>query len=210
MFKYIMAVTAGVNSLNMNTGISDEIMGVLFSTIITGIITIIGFVITYFSMKNNFKNELHKQNNIIKVEKLSDLSDKFLKAIRECSNALADESLSDDDHGNLKVDKNFFDQYDAAVADLILYGTDEMINVMYFATRMESSIASKKHRLILIIATLMLIFTMLRREFTDAMTNPENYFMIIIGNYVGYGDLYKKYNNEIVAGLELNKEYMIT
>lgn len=209
MFQYIVYVIDKVSRLSMETGITDELIGNLFPPIFTGIITIIGFAVTYFSMKKSFKDELQKQNNEVKVEKLSDLSDKFLRAIRVCSKALSDKSLSDDDTGNIKVGKKFFEQYDAAVADLILYGTDEMISVMYFATKMESSIDSKKHRLVLIITALMLIFAMIRHEFTDAMTSPENYFIIILSNYVGYFDLFKKYNNEIVTGLKLNKKYLI-
>lgn len=41
---------------------SDELKGAIITAIVTGIISIIGFVVTYNSMKKNFKNELEKEN----------------------------------------------------------------------------------------------------------------------------------------------------
>ena len=37
---------------------SDELKGAIITAIVTGIISIIGFVVIYNSMKKNFKNEL--------------------------------------------------------------------------------------------------------------------------------------------------------
>ena len=210
MLIYIMALTAETNSLNIETGISDNLIGVLISTIITGIITIIGFAVTYFSMRRNFKNELQKQHKEVIVEKLSDSSDKFVKAIRICSNALSDNTLSVDDNGKVNIDPNLFDQFDAAVAELILYGTDDMINVMYYASKKGSSILPLKHRLVLVISAFLLVFAMIRHEFTGVLTNPDNYFMIVISSYEEYFDLFKEYTNEIVTELKLNEGYMIS
>ena len=40
---------------------SDELKGAIITAIVTGIISIIGFVVIYNSMKKNFKNELEKE-----------------------------------------------------------------------------------------------------------------------------------------------------
>ena len=40
---------------------SDELKGAINTAIVTGIISIIGFVVIYNSMKKNFKNELEKE-----------------------------------------------------------------------------------------------------------------------------------------------------
>ena len=40
---------------------SDELKGAIITAIVTGIISIIGFVVIYKSMKKNFKNELEKE-----------------------------------------------------------------------------------------------------------------------------------------------------
>lgn len=46
---------------------SDELKGAIITAIVTGIISIIGFVVTYNSMKKNFKNELEKEKTSITV-----------------------------------------------------------------------------------------------------------------------------------------------
>ena len=43
---------------------SDELKGAIITAIVTGIISIIGFVVIYNSMKKNFKNELEKEKTV--------------------------------------------------------------------------------------------------------------------------------------------------
>ena len=50
---------------------SDELKGAIITAIVTGIISIIGFVVTYNSMKKNFKNELEKEKTSVHIEKMS-------------------------------------------------------------------------------------------------------------------------------------------
>lgn len=45
--------------------------GAIITAIVTGIISIIGFVVTYNSMKKNFKNELEKEKTSVHIEKMS-------------------------------------------------------------------------------------------------------------------------------------------
>lgn len=49
----------------------DELKGAIITAIVTGIISIIGFVVTYNSMKKNFKNELEKEKTSVHIEKMS-------------------------------------------------------------------------------------------------------------------------------------------
>ncbi len=48
---------------------SDELKGAIITAIVTGIISIIGFVVTYNSMKKNFKNELEKKRLVFILKK---------------------------------------------------------------------------------------------------------------------------------------------
>lgn len=40
---------------------SDELLGVIITAVVTSIISIIGFIVTYKSMKRNFREELEKE-----------------------------------------------------------------------------------------------------------------------------------------------------
>ncbi|MBQ8627353.1 MAG: hypothetical protein IJ419_14505, partial [Agathobacter sp.] len=55
------------------SGISDELMGAIITALVTGIISIIGFIVTNVSMRSSFKNELIKQRDSIALEKMSTL-----------------------------------------------------------------------------------------------------------------------------------------
>ena len=68
------------------SGMSDDLKGAIITALVTGIISIIGFVITNMSMRKNFKNELIKQRDSIALEKMStipfevlDLMDRMIK-----------------------------------------------------------------------------------------------------------------------------------
>ncbi len=66
---------------------SDDLKGAIITAVVTGFISIIGFIVTNLSMRKNFKNELIKQRDSIALEKMStmpfevlDLMDRMIKA----------------------------------------------------------------------------------------------------------------------------------
>ena len=66
---------------------SDDLKGAIITAVVTGFISIIGFIVTNLSMRKNFKNELIKQRDSIALEKMStmpfevlDLRDRMIKA----------------------------------------------------------------------------------------------------------------------------------
>ena len=58
---------------------SEELVGVIITSVVTSIISIIGFVVTYKSMKRNFKEELEKEKTSIHIEKMSSIPYKILE-----------------------------------------------------------------------------------------------------------------------------------
>ena len=50
---------------------SDDLKGAIITAVVTGFISIIGFIVTNLSMRKNFKNELIKQRDSIALEKMS-------------------------------------------------------------------------------------------------------------------------------------------
>ena len=66
---------------------SDDLKGAIITAIVTGIISIIGFIVTNLSMRKNFKNELMQQRDSLALEKMAtmpfrvlDLMDRMTKA----------------------------------------------------------------------------------------------------------------------------------
>lgn len=67
------------NAASTNTfSISDELLGVLITAGIPALISIIGFIVTYSSMKKSFKNELSHERDSVALEKMAELPLKVL------------------------------------------------------------------------------------------------------------------------------------
>ena len=52
-------------------GMSDDLIGVIITAVVTSIISIIGFVVTNASMRKSFKNELMRQRDSVALEKMA-------------------------------------------------------------------------------------------------------------------------------------------
>lgn len=52
MMSFLWEQIAQINNM------SDDLKGAVITAIVTGTISIVGFIVTYNSMKKNFKNEL--------------------------------------------------------------------------------------------------------------------------------------------------------
>lgn len=208
MYFITIATTAGTSNV---LGMSDDLKGVIFSTIVTGFITVLGFVITYLSMKRNFKNELQKQNKAIVANKLSKLYSDIFKFLKEFSGGI---QIIDDkeeydkfmDHC-LKVFKKF---NNGLLYDLLFYATEDIINVLYIIQRtFDETECDDITRLITLISGMLIILTMLRYELTGTIVNPEKFYYLFIDEGKNCVEIYKKCSNAIVQELKLNKKYRI-
>ena len=66
---------------------SEELVGVIITSVVTSIISIIGFVVTYKSMKRNFKEELEKEKTSIHIEKMSSIPYEILELMDSIINS---------------------------------------------------------------------------------------------------------------------------
>lgn len=69
--RYIGLLSMTANLANESNGMSDDLKGAIITALVTGMISIIGFIVTNASMKKNFKNELKWQRDSIALEKMS-------------------------------------------------------------------------------------------------------------------------------------------
>lgn len=92
--KYMCALSAAVNLMNEEVSMSDDLKGAIITALVTGIISIVGFVVTNISMKKSFKNELKRQRDNIALEKMSTMPYEVL--------VLMDEMM---ESGKIKDDK---------------------------------------------------------------------------------------------------------
>lgn len=66
---------------------SDDLKGAIITAIVTGVISIIGFIVTNMSMRRNFKNELIQQRDSLALEKMATMPFKVLDMMDRMINA---------------------------------------------------------------------------------------------------------------------------
>lgn len=66
---YVCMLSAAVNLVNEKTTMSDDLKGAIITALVTGMISIVGFIVTTTSMKKSFKNELKRQRDNVVLEK---------------------------------------------------------------------------------------------------------------------------------------------
>ncbi len=69
--KYMCMLSATANLANKQIVMSDDLKGAIITALVTGIISIVGFIVTNTSMKKSFKNELKQQRDNIALEKMT-------------------------------------------------------------------------------------------------------------------------------------------
>lgn len=98
---------------------SDDLKGAIITAVVTGFISIIGFIVTNLSMRKNFKNELIKQRDSIALEKMStmpfevlDLMDRMIKA------------------NNGRIGKTELDSFKKMMNSIYSYGSERAISLV--------------------------------------------------------------------------------
>ena len=104
-----------VNSASEKATMSDDLKGAVITALVTGIISIIGFVITNHSMKKNFENELKRQRDNIALEKMATMPYEVLQLMDKMM------ELEDIDNDNQKQ----------VTLDMILKRFKEIMNTIY-------------------------------------------------------------------------------
>nr|DAQ58762.1 MAG TPA: hypothetical protein [Caudoviricetes sp.] len=181
-------------------GVSDDLMGAIITALVTGIISIIGFIVTNMSMRKNFKNELMKQRDSIALEKMAtipyevlDLMDRMIGA-KSGKNAQAE-------LGNFKKIMN----------EIYSYGSEKAISLV--ALMQKENYASNgdvtrmdKFR---VMSSYVLLATQIKFDVTGTYVNPEFWFTMRITDYEMNKEEIKEANNKLVKELKLSDKMKI-
>lgn len=187
--------------LSANTqSMSDDLKGAIITALVTGIISIIGFIITNMSMRKNFKNELIKQRDSIALEKMStmpyevlDLMDRMIKAKQSWN------------------EKSELNNFKKMMNEIYSYGSEKAISLValmqnenYAANRDISKM--DKFR---VMSSYVLLATQIKFDVTGTYVNPEFWFRMRITDYEKNRNEIKVANNKLVRELDLDKKLNI-
>lgn len=179
---------------------TGENIAVILAACIPAVVTIIGFVVTYFLNKRNFKEEVKKAKVDATLEKISDLPYKIL--------ALMNSILQKDKPRNHEqTNLNLFQE---VISLTFAYGSKEAI--MIVSGMQEANYLSKtdpeKINTYDIIAYYVLLACQVKYDLTGIEINPEYWYRIKINDYKTIKENLDAATNRIVSELQL-KDFLL-
>lgn len=205
-----------LNFLNSNLGQT------VISTGIPALVTIIGFVVTYFAMRRNVREEVKKQKNNIALEKMATVPYDVMQlyahmvapvAVENTIKALELKGKDANEYRN-KVDRdknNTIIEMKELFNTIYAYGSENAIRILAtmqkhnYANSLEEKDGEAKNMLL---AYYILLATQIRYDVTGEIINPLSWYEINITDFEKHKEEYKKYNNSVVNRLGLNKKML--
>ncbi len=187
--------------------VSDEIKGALITTLITGIISIVGFIITYASMKKSFTNELKKQRDSVALEKMATMPFDVLTLLDEIINSA--KTNTNGVNCSMNTTLNHFTEI---MNKIYSYGSQDAITIVAtiqkenYATR-ENTNQFDQYRMI---SLFILLANQIKYDVTEIAVCPKLWFEMRMTDYTTNKAQFINANNIIVQELKLNKKFLIT
>lgn len=165
-----------------------------FDTLITVLVTILGFVITYIMTKKNFKDE-------IKKDKIS-LSTDAIKTLPYDICQMMDQMTK---KKNISVE-----QYGAILSKVLAYGSRDAVKIVIKMQRLaynaDNMSDSERYT---ILGAYSLLITQLKFDLTSEIISPESWFQLRINDYNKIEKEMKDIINHLVEELSLSKEFTV-
>lgn len=205
--RYIGLLSMTVNLANESNSMSDDLKGAIITALVTGMISIIGFIVTNASMKKNFKTELKRQRDSIALEKMSTMPYEVL--------VLMDEMIESGKIKNESQQKKMMEQNSQHFKDIMntiySYGSEKSIKIVSlmqkenYAANGETT-ALDQYRMM---SLYVLLATQIKHDVTEISVSPELWFQMRLTDYETNKERFMKANNKLVDELKLEEEFKI-
>lgn len=161
------------------------------------VITIVGFVVSYFAIRTTFKNDVRKIQKEKIYSKIEDLPYEFLKIMQNIFDS------KDDQEKMLVATKKLFDlEY-----KIVAYGSKDAIKICCYIQ--ERSFSSDIIDPFETMAAFGLLISQLKKDLTDEIMLPDVFYRITIKDYAKCGSRVVNFSNDIVDKIELDEGFRI-
>lgn len=193
-YMYLLNSTANIT--NGTNVMSDELIGAIITTFVTGIISIIGFIITNVSLKKSFKNELKRQRDSIALDKMSTMPYEVL--------ILMDELLENPKNPSFK-------HFKEVMNTIYSYGSEKAIKIVSLMQKENYAANRNVNQLDMfrVMASYVLLATQIKYDVTEISVSPELWFQMRISDYELNKSKFKDTTNQLVDELDLISEFKI-
>lgn len=187
-----------IESTSLLTG---ENIAVILAACIPAVVTIIGFVVTYFLNKRNFKEEVNKAKVNATLEKISDLPYKILTLM---DTMLQKNKTKSNEQTNLK-------SFQEIMSLTFAYGSKEAIMIVssmqetnYLLAKEPDKVDKNK-----MIAYYILLACQVKYDLTGIKINPEYWYRMRMTDYKAMKENLDKATNKIVYELQLESFLLV-
>lgn len=156
-------------------------------TILTVGVTAVGFIVTYFMTKKNFRDEIKKDKISIATESIQSLPYEFCLLMSKTSK------------GSLNPI-----EYEQLLSKVIAYGSNDAIKIAVSMQR-NTYLHGDKNPIVFF----SLLITQLKYDLTSEIISPESWFLLKINDYDKMKEDSQRQINEIVEELQLNKKFKV-
>lgn len=125
--KYMCLLSAVINLADESSGMSDDLKGAIITALVTGIISIIGFIVTIFLMKKNFKNELKRQRDNMVLEKMSTMPYEVLVLMDE----MTESGRVKDEIQRKRIMEQNFKHFKEIMNTIYSYDSEKSIEIVF-------------------------------------------------------------------------------
>lgn len=175
---------------------SDDLKGAIITAIVTGIISIIGFIVTNLSMRKNFKNELIQQRDSLALEKMATMPFRVLDLMDRMTKAKK----------NGWDEKNELKNFQDIMNEIYSYGSVEAISLVALMQKENYAAHGNPDKMnyFRVMSSYVLLATQIKFDVTGTYVNPELWFRMRLTDFAENRENIKKENNKLVDELNLN------
>lgn len=192
---------------NESGGMSDDLKGAIITALVTGMISIIGFIVTNASMKKNFKNELKRQRDSVALEKMSTMPYEVLVLMDKMIEL---GKIKDETQKRKTMEQNL-KHFKEIMNTIYSYGTEKSIKIVSLIQKENYAANEKttpldKYRMM---SSYILLATQIKYDVTEISVSPELWFQMHLTDYEANREELMNANNKLVKELKLKDEFKI-
>lgn len=182
----------------------DEKFSVALSVGVPAIISIIGFIITIFTLKKDFQNELAKQKANIQLDKMSTMPYAILELLQNIIDAGKKDFSS-------KVQEHLKEDMNKIFSTIYAYGSSTAIHILAAmqSENYQSMSAPEQRDKFRIMSFYVLLTVQIRADITNEIVSPEEWFKMRLTDFQDNREMIKAANNRLVSELNLSNQYFI-
>ena len=186
---------------------SEASLITVISVMISSVISFVGFIVTYFSMKQSFQNELKRNRDTLALENMSKIPYKVLALFDEMIeiNSLKNAKLKEKkQEENLKIFKEI-------INTIYSYGSKESIKIVSLMQKENYEAAVKRitqneYRMM---AIYVLLATQIKYDVTSAVISPKYWFIMKLNDFDSQEKRISEATNKLIDELGLDKNFMM-